>query len=245
MSDREVVLAAEGLRAGYGDILAIWDANIEIRRGEVTGLLGRNGAGKSTIFRALAGLATVQAGTVTWRGDDITALPPFKRAARGLAVVQEGKRIFRQRSIEENLLLGGFSTRLGRKALAGRVKTMYERFPVLADRRHEHAGGLSGGQQQMLAIAQALMSGPSAILLDEPTAGLAPSIVAEVLGVVTRLGREEGLAVLLIEQDVELVADIVTSATVLELGRAVYHGPPDPAAIRAAMEAVHAPRGTA
>ncbi|NEC26387.1 ABC transporter ATP-binding protein [Streptomyces sp. SID8111] len=243
MTTEDVTLSAEGLRAGYGDLVAVWDTDLTVHRGGITGLLGRNGAGKSTVFRALAGLSPAQRGAVRWKGEEITHLPPYRRSALGLAVVQEGKRVFRQRTIEENLLLGGFSTRLGRRALRERARSVYARFPVLADRRHEPAGGLSGGQQQMLAIGQALMSEPEVILLDEPSAGLAPSVVAEVLDVVQQLGRDEGLGVLLIEQDVDLVAGLVDTVTVLELGRVVYHGEPSAPRIRAAMEAVHATEG--
>ncbi|MEU2597281.1 ABC transporter ATP-binding protein [Streptomyces hirsutus] len=240
MTTEDVTLSVEGLRAGYGDLVAVWDTDLAVFRGRITGLLGRNGAGKSTVFRALAGLSPAQRGTIRWKGEEITHLPPYRRSALGLAVVQEGKRVFRQRTIEENLLLGGFSTRLGRRALLERAQSVYDRFPVLAARRQETAGGLSGGQQQMLAIGQALMSNPEVILLDEPSAGLAPSVVAEVLSVVQQLGRDEGMGVLLIEQDVDLVADLVDSVTVLELGRVVYHGVPSATRIREAMEAVHA-----
>ncbi|GAA2373116.1 ABC transporter ATP-binding protein [Dactylosporangium salmoneum] len=207
---------------GYGDLRVVTDATLEVEAGSVTALLGRNGAGKTTTLRAVAGLNKITSGAATLDGTDLGPLPAYRRARAGIAYVQEGKRIFRSRTVEENLLLGtyaGQSTARGRELMA----QMYERFPLLAERRKLRAAQLSGGQQQMLAIAQALIADPRVLLLDEPSAGLAPAIVGQVLDVIRDL-RTRGLAILLVEQAVEFALAAADRVVVLNLGRTVYSG---------------------
>jgi branched-chain amino acid transport system ATP-binding protein len=217
------LLRVEQLSAGYGDIAAIRDVSLTVGAGRITALLGRNGAGKSTTLRAISGLNRATSGSVLLDGDDITHLPPYARAARGLAFVQEGKRVFRSRTVEENLVLGGYARRARRTELAGGIAAAYERFPALGEKRREPAAVLSGGQQQMLAIAQALGSGPKLLLLDEPSVGLSPALVGQVLDTVRAL-RDEGLGILLVEQAVDVALGIADDVVVIDLGRVVFRG---------------------
>lgn len=212
-------LVVRQLAAGYGDVRAVWDVSLDVHEGEVAVVFGRNGAGKTTTVMTIAGLLKADRGTVELDGRDITNLPAHRRVGLGLALVQEGKRIFRQRTVEENLQIGGQA--LSRRVLNESLRRQYELFPVLAEKRRLLAGSLSGGQQQMLAIGQALMPGPRLVMLDEPSAGLAPSIVKQVMEVVLTLKRE-GIGVLLIEQLVSQALAIADHVTVLDRGRIVH-----------------------
>jgi branched-chain amino acid transport system ATP-binding protein len=218
MNEGSPVLEVRELHAGYGDIKAVWGISMHALPGRVSLLLGRNGAGKTTTLRAISGLTSPLEGQVILNGRDITKLPAHSRAALGIAFVQEGKRVFVDRTVEENLLLGTYSKRWSKARRKRACEQAYERFPILASRRRQRAGSLSGGQQQMLAIGAALISGPSVLLLDEPSAGLAPAIIDEVLTVVKNLCTE-GMAVVLVEQNAEKALTIADSVLVLELGR--------------------------
>jgi branched-chain amino acid transport system ATP-binding protein len=218
----------EGLAGGYGDIQVLWDVSLTVDPGSVTVVLGRNGAGKTSLLNAVAGLLpTVRSGRISFEGRDIRGLNSYDRIRSGLAYVQEGKRIFRRRSVEENLLLGGYTVKrpLFRRGqqLTTAVELAYERFPMLAERKKLMAGRLSGGQQQMLAIAQALIPGPRVVMLDEPSAGLAPVIAKEVFALVGKL-REDGLAVLLVEQVIEQAMGVADRVVVIESGRVATTG---------------------
>lgn len=214
------LLEVRELGTGYGDLRVVWDAALTVRAGEITALLGRNGAGKTTTLRAIAGLNRVVTGEVLLDGADLGRTPPHIRVRRGIAYVQEGKRVFHEQTIEENLLLGGYARRGGRRRLRGEVERVYDLFPVLAGRRGEAAGRLSGGQQQMLAIGQALMSRPRLLLLDEPSGGLAPAIVAEVMTQVAEL-KQTGIGILLVEQAVKASYAVADHVAVLDMGRTV------------------------
>lgn len=218
------LLQVDGLATGYGDLRVVWDVSLRVRPGEITALLGRNGAGKTTTLRAIAGLGKTMAGTVLFEGEDIASVAAHKRVRRGIAYVQEGKRVFHRQSVEQNLLLGGYSRRMRRGALRAEAERIYELFPVLAEKRRAPAGSMSGGQQQMLAIGQALMSAPRLLLLDEPSGGLAPVIVGEVMERV-RMLTETGLGVLLVEQAVEAALGVADHVTVLDVGRVVMDRP--------------------
>jgi len=220
----EPVLQADGIVSGYGDIRVLRQVSVQVWPGHLTVLLGSNGAGKTTTLRAVAGLNRVTAGAVRLLGHDVTTMPAPERIRMGLGFVMEGKRLFHRRTVEENLLLGGYSKLHGRRALRRRAETMYERFSVLGERRRSRAGELSGGQQQMLAIAQALMAEPRVLLLDEPSAGLAPIIVTQVLAIVEEL-KTEGLGILLVEQAAEEAVRIADHVTVLDVGRVVIDRP--------------------
>ena len=214
------ILAVEGLCSGYRDLQVLWDVSLTVEAGTTPALLGRNGAGKTTTLRAIAGLNKITKGSVRYMGQEVAGLPAHQRPRRGIALVQEGKRIFRRRTVQENLLLGGYTLGLRRKQLVRTCERAYDRFPVLADRRRARAGALSGGQQQMLAIAQALLSEPKVLLLDEPSAGLAPSIVKDLFETIQGLTGER-IGVLLVEQAVEEALNLASRITVLDVGHVV------------------------
>ncbi len=218
------LLEVTNLATGYGDIRAVWDVSLKVWPGRVSVLLGRNGAGKTTTLRAISGLNKADAGRILFEGVDITGMSAFARVHAGIALVQEGKRIFRRRTIEENLLLGGYSLGLGKRKLQSELVGIYDMFPVLADRKHVTSGQLSGGQQQMLAIGQALMAKPKLLMLDEPSGGLAPSITAEVMAKVDGL-RETGIGILLVEQAVTAALAVADRVTVLDVGRVLLDQP--------------------
>lgn len=210
-------LEIRDLDTGYGEVRVVRGLNLACPEGQITALLGRNGAGKTTTLSAVAGIRPVSRGTISLFGEPQTG-SAAKRVAAGLALVQEGKRVFRQRTVEENLRLGGFVHRRRRGYIAEGIEKAYERFPILKEKRRDAAGMLSGGQQQMLAIAQALMADPRVLLLDEPSAGLAPSIVEEVFNEVAEL-KKEGLCVLLVEQLIDHSLRIADRVAVLDHGR--------------------------
>jgi branched-chain amino acid transport system ATP-binding protein len=214
------LLQIEHLATGYGDLRVIWDVSLDVQPGQLSAVLGRNGAGKTTLLRAVAGLNRVQGGSVRFNGQDISRETVHRRIRRGIALVQENKRVFRRRTVEENLLLGGYTRTVRGKKLRAELDPVYELFPVLERRARSVAGDLSGGQQQMLAIGQALMGRPSLLMLDEPSAGLAPAIVAEVMQSVAVL-KASGLGILLVEQAVEAAMAVADHVTVLDVGRVI------------------------
>jgi branched-chain amino acid transport system ATP-binding protein len=223
-TELDPLLRVRNLATSYGDIRVLWDVSFDVFPGTVTLLLGRNGAGKTTTLRAIAGLNKVQAGLISFRGRDISGIPPHRRIRLGIGMVQENKRIFKRRSVETNLVLGGYTRGLRRQQLKDSLDEMYDLFPILDSRKTTLAGQLSGGQQQMLAIGQALMSKPDLLMLDEPSAGLAPGIVSEVMTKVKGL-KEDGLAVLLVEQAVESAIAIADRVAILDVGRISVSGP--------------------
>lgn len=222
-------LKVEGLCGGYGPLSVLRDVSFAASPGEVLVILGRNGAGKTSTMSAVAGLLpNVTAGKVMVGDKDITKLPAHKRVRAGIGLVQEGKRVFRSRTVEENILLGTVSLPGLSLNSAGRKQALdaaFDRFPVLAEKRKDLAGGLSGGQQQMLAISQVLAAEPEIILLDEPSAGLAPAIRNEVFDVASRL-RDEGMAVVVVEQLVDVALEIADQVVVLDGGTVVSSGVP-------------------
>jgi branched-chain amino acid transport system ATP-binding protein len=218
------LLEARDIRSGYGDITVLRGVSLAVHPGRITALLGANGAGKTTLLRTIAGLNPVTSGSLHLSGTVINALAPSARATRGLGYVMEGKRICHRRTVEENLMLGGYTVTRRRSQLRRRADEMYQRFPILGSRRSAKAGELSGGQQQMLAIAQALMASPRVLMLDEPSAGLAPVVVKDVMAIAAEL-KAEGLAVLLVEQAAEAALEIADHVTVFDVGRVVIDRP--------------------
>lgn len=214
------ILSVRNLGTGYGDLRVVWDVSFDVWPGELTVLLGRNGAGKTSTLRAVTGLNKVSAGTVEIDGREVSRTSPHARVRGGMAYVQEGKRVFHAQTIEQNLLLGGYTRKLKRSRLRAEVERIYELFPILGEKRALVAGSMSGGQQQMLAIGQALMAQPRLLLLDEPSGGLAPVIVNEVMSRVAEL-KETGIGILLVEQAVEASVAIADHVTVLDMGRGV------------------------
>ncbi|MEJ2626887.1 MAG: ABC transporter ATP-binding protein [Pseudolabrys sp.] len=213
----EPVLSVRGLHTFYGKSHILYGVDMEVRQGEIVTLLGRNGAGKTTTMRSLVGLTHAREGTVTLFGKTTTDWPPYRIAMLGLGYVPEGRKIFPSLTVEENLKVP--AERPG----PWNIPRIYELFPRLAERKSNKGRQLSGGEQEMLAIARALLLNPSLILLDEPSQGLAPLIVQEVFRIITS-AREEGISVLLVEQNVRAAVAIADRAYVLDDGKIVYSG---------------------
>jgi len=220
------LLSVRNLATGYGDLKVVWDVSLEVRPGRLTVLLGRNGAGKTTTIRAITGLNKISSGTVHLDGRDVAKKAVSDRVRMGMSYVQEGKRVMRSQTVEENLLLGGRVRRAPRAELRQDVERMYDFFPILREKRALPAGSMSGGQQQMLAIASALMARPKLLLLDEPSGGLAPVIVKEVMQRIADL-KETGIGILLVEQAVDASVAIADDVVVLDMGRTVLSMPVD------------------
>ena len=211
----EPLLALEDVRAGYGDSVVLEGISLSVPQNGSLAVLGRNGVGKSTLLLTIMGLTQVARGRVLWRGADITLTPPHRRARAGLGWVAQEREIFPSLSVEENLTV---AARAGRWSL----QAVYALFPRLAERRANRGNHLSGGEQQMLAIARALMTNPALLLLDEPLEGLAPIIVEELAAAIARMTAEEGTAVVLIEQHAELALALTHDAVVMERGRILH-----------------------
>lgn len=222
----EPLLDISGLDVGYGHVGVLRGVDLEILPGAIVALVGSNGAGKSTLLRALSGLLRPSAGRIVFAGRDIAGEPPHRIIDPGLLHVAENRRLFRRQNVHANLELGLYGTRLGKDEERRRYDFVYELFPMLAERPQALAGILSGGQQQMLAIAQALMRQPRLLMLDEPSLGLAPIVVDQVLAVLQRL-RGGGTTILLVEQMVERALDIADHAYVLQNGVVIGGGTPD------------------
>jgi branched-chain amino acid transport system ATP-binding protein len=218
-------LVVDKLTAAYGDIVAVRDVSLTVEPGQVLLVLGRNGAGKTTLLNAIAGLLPSRGGTVSIDGSPVQKMAAHMRAAQGIGFVQAGKRVFGRMSVEQNLELGFYSRRRGDRAeMPQALERAFERFPLLRERRKSAANSLSGGQQQMLAIGQALMPDPQVLMLDEPSAGLAPVIVQELMTTISGL-RAEGKGVLLVEQAVFDALPIADSIAILEHGEVAISGP--------------------
>jgi branched-chain amino acid transport system ATP-binding protein len=217
------VLKVSDLEVSYGGVRALRGLSLTVGEGEIVALLGNNGAGKTTTLSAVSGLVRPDAGQIGYEGADITRISPPKIVARGLVHVPEGRRIFSTLSVHENLLLGGYLQR-DSKELARRVDRAYQLLPKLAERRDQHGGTLSGGEQQMLAIGRALVASPRLLMLDEPSMGLAPLIVAAVMDVIGDINAA-GTAVLLVEQNAKAALKIAHRGYVIENGRCVLDGP--------------------
>jgi len=212
------VLALDDIRAGYGEAVVLDGISLSLAEGGSLAVLGRNGVGKSTLLLTIMGLTAVSRGAIRWRGADITALAPHRRARRGLGWVAQEREIFRSLSVEENLAV---AARPGRWDL----DAVYALFPRLRERRHHLGHQLSGGEQQMLAIARALATNPSLLLMDEPLEGLAPIIVEELTAAIARMTAQQGTALILVEQHVDVALSLTAHALVLERGRIVHQGP--------------------
>ena len=213
------LLTLRNIETYYGPVMAIRGVSLEVPDGAIVALLGANGAGKTTVLKTICGAMDPQKGTVTFAGQDITARDPDRVARLGLGHVPEGREVFPFLNVEENLGVGGFAR--PRADLSADMEMVYGYFPPLAERRKLPAGFLSGGQQQMLAIGRALMLRPKLMLLDEPSLGLAPRLVAEIAAIVERLNKEQGMAILLVEQNARMALDVANYGYVMEVGRVV------------------------
>jgi branched-chain amino acid transport system ATP-binding protein len=211
------VLALSNIDAGYGGFQALFDVSMTVEAGEAVAVIGANGAGKTTLLRVISGLLPASRGDMTMEGVRLTAIAPHRIVETGIAHVPESRRLFPRLTVEGNLKMGAFIP-AARERFAERLAYVYGLFPRLKERRNQLAGTMSGGEQQMCAIARALMSGPKLVLLDEPSMGLAPVVVAQVFELVRRI-RAEGYTVLIVEQNVAQVLKIVDRAYLLEVGR--------------------------
>jgi branched-chain amino acid transport system ATP-binding protein len=214
------ILRVDGLSSGYGHVTALEDVTLDVERGEIVAVIGANGAGKSTLLLTIAGHLRPFSGAVTFDGDDITALPAHEAAPRGLVMVPEGGRLFPFMTVLENLQLGAYH-RAARERMAQTLDEVMATFPILAERRSQLAGRLSGGERQMCAVARAVMSLPKLLMLDEPSLGLAPIMVDTVFEKVSALVQTKGLSVLLVEQNVGNALRLARRGCILDHGRLV------------------------
>jgi branched-chain amino acid transport system ATP-binding protein len=215
-------LAVHGLEVAYRDVTAVWDATFEVGEGEIVALVGANGAGKTTTLKAVSGLLKSRGGAIRLGGEDLARLPPAEIVARGVVHVPEGRKLFPDMTVRDNLLLGGYH-RAARPHQRERLERVFGIFPRLQERERQVAGTLSGGEQQMVAIGRGLMAGPRVLMLDEPSLGLAPIMVEEMFRVIAEINRQ-GVTVLLVEQNTEHALAIAQRAFVLESGRVVLSG---------------------
>ncbi|MBD9650555.1 ABC transporter ATP-binding protein [Ensifer sp. ENS09] len=216
------LLEVSGLKVAYGAVEALKSVDLTVGKGQIVTLLGANGAGKSSTLNALVGLAGKKAGRVTFNGQDISGLPPEQIVRLGMTLTPEGRRIFPSLTVDEHLLLGG-AMHKARGAISEVREDMLSRFPILKERLTQKAGSLSGGEQQMLAIARSMMSSPDLLLLDEPSLGLAPQVVDLIFDLIAGL-RQKGLTILLVEQNVSLSLEIADAGYVMANGRIVLSG---------------------
>ena len=221
-SNSEIVLELQDVETYYGKIHALRGISCSVRKGEIVTLLGANGAGKSTTLRTISGLNRASSGRITFMGEDITKKAPHEIVERGLIHVPEGRRIFKGMTIQENLELGSFTLKDDSERQK-RMDHVFEIFPILHERRNRDSAMLSGGEQQMLAMGRALMTKPRLLLLDEPSMGLAPFLVKEIMRIIVRLNKE-GVTILLVEQNARVALQLASHGYVLETGQVVIKG---------------------
>ena len=221
-----MLLEVDSINVYYGEFQALFDVSLNVEGGEIVALLGGNGAGKTTTLRTISGLLTPRSGSIRWMGRDITLMPAYRRVSEGIAHVPEGRGIFPKLTVYENLRVAA-STRRAKEAFRDSIEIVYNIFPILKARRNQLAGTLSGGEQQMLAIARALIQRPILLMMDEPSLGLAPKLAVEVISLASRLREELGVTILLVEQNVGLSLKVADRAYVMETGRIVLEGGAD------------------
>lgn len=216
----DTVLDIKNVESFYGPIMAIRGVSLKVEKGQVVAVLGANGAGKSTLLRTISGIMDPEKGQVIFEGREIQGLEPHKVVGRGIVHVPEGREVFPLLTVDENLSLGAY-TRNDRAEIENDRQMVFEYFPILAERRHQEAGTLSGGQQQMLAIGRGLMLRPKIMLLDEPSLGLSPLLVQEIFGILSRLNKDEGVTMMLVEQNAKVALELADVGYVMEVGRIV------------------------
>ena len=217
------MLTVEGLSVAYGDFQVLWDVSLRVAEGEIVTLLGPNGAGKSTLLNSVSGLVHPRAGRIEFRGERLDGVAAHRRVERGLAHVLERRRLFPYLTVRQNLLLGAYQGE-ARRRRADTLVWVESLFPALGDRGEQLAHTLSGGEQQMVAIGRGLMSRPRFLMVDEPTLGLAPRVITEILDVLRQINRAEGITVLFIEQNVQLALSLAHRGYILESGRMLLEG---------------------
>jgi branched-chain amino acid transport system ATP-binding protein len=218
-----LALEVRGIESGYGKIQVLWGVDVTLQEGSMVAVLGPNGAGKTTLLRTIMGIIRAWRGSVMMYGLDITSMPSHRRVELGLTMVPEGRRLFPDLTVRENLELGAY-TRRARERIVETLELVFNLFPRLKERLHQKAGSLSGGEQQMLAMARALMTRPKVLMLDEPSQGLAPKIAWEVAETLDKIRREVGISVILVEQNIALALEKADYIYLLEQGRVVLEG---------------------
>lgn len=220
------LLSVDNLTVTYGAVEALKGVSLEIQEGDIVAVLGANGAGKTTLLKAISGLVPIKAGSIKFRGEDLSQSPAFRLAEMGIMHIPEGRKVFATLSVEENLNLGSWSIRkkISPQELQVNMDWVYSLFPILEKRKKQLAGTLSGGEQQMLAIGRGLVSRPKVLLLDEPSLGLAPVLVLEILRVVKQIHTEQGVTILLVEQNARKALSIADYGYILETGKIALHG---------------------
>ena len=216
------MLEVNDIKVYYGMIQAIKGVSFHVDEGEVIALIGANGAGKTTILHTVSGLLTPKEGTITFEGQDLVKIPGHKIVSMGMAHVPEGRRVFAQLSVLQNLMMGAY-TRKDKEEITQTLETVFDRFPRLKERQNQMAGTLSGGEQQMLAVARALMSHPKLMMMDEPSLGLAPLIVQDIFNIIKEINKQ-GVTILLIEQNASMALSIADRGYVLETGKIIMEG---------------------
>lgn len=219
-AEKAVVLSVRNLESFYGPIMAIRGVSLEVRAGQIVSVLGANGAGKTTLLKTISGVMNPQKGEILYGSGDIAGQDPDQVVRAGIVHVPEGREVFPLLTVEENLSMGAF-TRRDAAAVRRDEEMVYSYFPILAERRKQAAGTLSGGQQQMLAIGRGLMAAPKVMLLDEPSLGLSPLLVKEIFAIIRRLNREQGVTMMLVEQNARVALEVADYGYVMELGRIV------------------------
>lgn len=219
-----MVLQLESVTAGYGDITVLRDVSLSVESGRVLGVLGRNGMGKTTLIRTIAGLIVPSSGRIMLGGEDISHSPPHQRAERGITTVVQGRGIFPKLTVRENLDMGRIASR---KPKRNRFEEVLTYFPRLKERLNQPAGTMSGGEQQMLAIGRALMTDPKVILLDEPSDGIMPALVHQIAVTLTEINKSEGMTIVIVEQNLPMVFHMAHHCIIMEKGRLVAEGRPD------------------
>lgn len=217
------ILKIDNLESFYGPIMAIRGVSLEVHKGQIVTVLGANGAGKTTLLKTISGIMDPEKGSISLDGEFIQGLEPDKVVGKGVTHVPEGRELFPLLSVEDNLMMGAY-TRSDTAGIAQDLEIVYEYFPILCDRRGQEAGTLSGGQQQMVAIGRGLMARPKIMLLDEPSLGLSPLLVKEIFVIVKRLNVEQGVTMILVEQNAKVALDLAHYGYVMELGRIVMDG---------------------
>ncbi len=219
-----MMLAAQGLNLGYGDIQILWNINIHIDEKEIVALAGSNGAGKSTLMRGIIGILKPMSGEISFYGKNISLLSPARRVPLGISMVPEGRELFYWMSVEENIRMGAF-TRRDNEGIQKSLDWVFDLFPVLKERRHQQAGTMSGGEQQMCAIARGLMADPKLLLVDELSLGLAPVMVDRMVHAIREVHKSGKISILLVEQDVQTAFELASRGYIIETGKIFVEGP--------------------
>ncbi len=223
-NNKEILLKAENIHVHYGGVKALDGASVSIDEGEIVALMGPNGAGKSTLLKAIFGLAPIQSGTILWREREVAPLS-YEMVARGVSFVPQGRRVFQHLSVKENLEVGGYVL-VNKKELPERIANVLDIFPPLKEKLTEASGSLSGGQQQMLALARGLIIDPKILLLDEPSLGLSPKFVKEVFEKIQEINEKRKTAIVIVEHNIKSILGIVTRAYILDKGKIAREGEP-------------------